>query len=353
MGGDEFTCLLVGQQSRDAPALAEAMVACCRLPIVNAAFTAQLGASAGICFSSDFSGSAATQTYKHADYALFEAKRSGKGRSVTFNAKHEQSLQRESQIAHLLRTADLECELTPVFQPIVDAETFSIRAFEALARWTSPQLGLVAPQEFIPVAERTDLIFGISQLMLRAALTWAAAWPDAVLLKVNLSVRDLMSSEQTSSLLAILRQSGVKTSRVTFEITETILAESLEQIRSNVDVVRGAGCKIAVDDFGVGYSSLNYIHMLAPDMIKIDKCFVDNIVANETTRRVVRTIIELARNVGAVSVAEGGRDEGAGAASRRARLQRAAGLLHLAARQRPGEYRDGMPRRRSWSGGTC
>ena len=281
------------------------MIACCSQPMTVNAFTAQLGASAGVCFSAQEARSEPELIYTHADYALFEAKRSGRGRAETFNATHERSMRRESTIAHLLRTADFERELMPVFQPIVSAETFQIRAFEALARWTSPELGVVGPQEFIPIAERTDLIFGISRFMLRASLKWAAAWPDGILLKVNLSVRDLMSSEQTLSLLAELSRSGVAPSRVTFEITETILAESLEQIRLNVDIVRAAGCKIAVDDFGVGYSSLNYIHMLAPDMIKIDRCFVEKITSNDTTRRVVRTIVELARNVGAVSVAEG------------------------------------------------
>jgi EAL domain-containing protein (putative c-di-GMP-specific phosphodiesterase class I) len=97
----------------------------------------------------------------------------------------------------------------------------------------------------------------------------------------------------------------VKPCRVTFEVTETIFAESLDVVRANVAVLRSSGCKIAIDDFGVGYSNLNYIHALAPDVIKIDRCFVEAVASNEPSRRIIRTMIELARNVGAKSVAEG------------------------------------------------
>ncbi|MDP9096056.1 MAG: EAL domain-containing protein [Pseudomonadota bacterium] len=303
LGGDEFGCLLIGVSVDHARQIAEQMIAACAEPVVTTLFTALVGASAGMCCSRTAHES--IQVFERADYALFQAKRGGRGRVEVFNEAHENSMRRDSTVAQCLRRANLETELTTVFQPIVAASSHDIRAFEALVRWFSPEIGQVSPQEFIPIAERTDMIFKLSLRILSSALQQAETWPPTIGLKVNLSVRDLMSSKQTEALIAMVRLSSVKPGRVTFEITETIFAESMELIRTNVEIVRAAGCKIAIDDFGVGYSSLNYIHALAPDIIKIDRCFVMQSTSNDTTRRVIRTILELARNVGAKSVAEG------------------------------------------------
>jgi diguanylate cyclase (GGDEF)-like protein len=304
LGGDEFACLLIGEDADAAPAIAKSMIAACRAPIVHPTFTATIGASAGICVSDAFPNDPVA-VYERADYALFEAKRAGRGRVVGFTGQHDNAMRRNSLIAHRLRSSELLRELTTVYQPLVDAESHQISSFEALVRWTSRELGPVGPDEFIPIAERTDLIFDISRHVLRSALHEARAWPEHVSVKINLSVRDLMSRTQTESLLGELRTSMVKPCRVTFEVTETIFAESLDVVRANVAVLRSSGCKIAIDDFGVGYSNLNYIHALAPDVIKIDRCFVEAVASNEPSRRIIRTMIELARNVGAKSVAEG------------------------------------------------
>ncbi len=303
LGGDEFGCVLSGASMQEAGEVAERMIAACADPIVMSTSTAMVGASAGMCPSSVVRE--AIRVYECADFALFHAKRAGRGRVEAFNAAHQNSMRRDSAVAHQLLMADFEDELTVVYQPIVASADHGIVAFEALVRWHNPALGQVAPDEFIPIAERTDLIFRISLHVLNSALLQAETWPVSMRLKVNLSVRDLMSSKQTEALVAMVRLSGVNPSRVMFEITETIIAESIELIRANVEIVRAAGCKIAIDDFGVGYSSLNYIHVFAPDVIKIDRCFIAQSTTNDTTKRVIRTIVELARNVGAKSVAEG------------------------------------------------
>lgn len=303
LGGDEFGCLLEGVSTDTASGIADRLLAACAEPVVTATFTAVVGASAGMCSSTV--AREPIQVYERADYALFEAKRAGRGRAEAFNTAHEHSMCRDSTIAQQLCMANLDEELTTLFQPIVAAGGHAVTAFEVLVRWTSPCLGPVAPQEFIPIAERTDLIFKVTLRVLASALSQAQTWPAEVCLKVNLSVRDLMSREQTEALATLVRLSTVAPARVTFEITETILAESMDLIRANVDILRAQGCRIAIDDFGVGYSSLNYIHMLAPDIIKIDRCFITQSTTNDTTKRVIRSIVELARNVGAKSVAEG------------------------------------------------
>ncbi len=304
LGGDEFACLLSGELAGMAPTIAEAMIAACSTPIDCASFTANIGASAGICLSRSATD-APLAVYERADYALFEAKRAGRGRVESFNGQHDHSIRRNSSIAHLLRAADLHSELSTAYQPVVAAGDHRINSFEALIRWTSRELGPVGPDEFIPIAERTDLIFEMSRHILRDALNQANAWPGHISIKINLSVRDLLSSSQTEALVGLLLASKIHASRVTFEVTETIFAESLESVRSNVAILRATGCKIAIDDFGIGYSNLNYIHALSPDIIKIDRCFVESVATHSASQRIVRTIIELARNVGATSVAEG------------------------------------------------
>ncbi len=205
----------------------------------------------------------------------------------------------------MLLAADFDRDLTVAYQPTVLSGSHQICSFEALVCWSSPELGPVGPNEFIPIAERTDLIFEISRRVLRRALADVAHWPGRIAVKINLSVRDLMSRPQAEWLLAELGRGTVAPNRITFEVTETIFAESLDQVRAKIDLLRSTGASIAIDDFGVGYSSLRYIHALAPEIIKVDLCFVSASTHDPLAQRIIRTIVELARNVGACSVAEG------------------------------------------------
>lgn len=304
LGGDEFACLLTGDDVARAEALAAALIAACSLPLECDSFVAKIGASAGICLS-DAGADTPMAVYERADYALLQAKRAGRGRIERFSGAHDASIRREIAIAQLLRSAGLLGMISVVFQPIISAASGSITSFEALVRLSCPELGPVGPGEFIPIAERTDLIFDISHHVLRIALSCAASWPAEISVKINLSVRDLLSRRQTVRLIGAMGEAAIHPSRIMFEVTETIFAESLAVVRANIDLLRAAGCRIAIDDFGVGYSSLNYIHALSPDVIKIDRCFVHSIATDSVSKRIVRTIIELARNVGARSIAEG------------------------------------------------
>ena len=307
MGGDEFACLLYGSAIDEAERFAVAAIEACSQPIVLPAITAHVGASIGIALP-EMTNGGSSKAYERADYALYKAKRLGKGRVELFTDRDGGLQHREFCVAHAMRSPTFLSELFLAYQPIVDSSNGTVAACEALVRWHSAELGPVAPNEFIFVAERTDLIFEITNFVLNQALTDALHWPDSVCLKINLSVRDLMSAKQTARLMQVVRHSHIAPDRITFEITESIFADSLAQVRANVDVIRMTGCAVAIDDFGVGYSSLNYIHALAPDVIKIDRCFVEDVVNNHSSQRIVRTIIELARNVGARSVAEGVED---------------------------------------------
>ncbi|MCC2108688.1 MAG: EAL domain-containing protein, partial [Hyphomicrobiales bacterium] len=177
--------------------------------------------------------------------------------------------------------------------------------FEALARWDSPDLGRVSPAEFVPVAERSDIIYPLSRTLLRKALAAASQWPDDVQLSFNLSARDLMSPAALTQIIAIAASGPIAPGRIDFEITETALVTDFERARKAVLALKSIGASISLDDFGTGYSSLNYVHRLPLDRIKIDGGFVREMETSPLARDVVRTMISMARNLNFDCVIEG------------------------------------------------
>lgn len=303
MGGDEFALLAYEGASSEMLAIAEDMIDSCRSPIPLRHLAAHVGASVGISMASGLDDPSVSH-YERADCALFYAKKGGRGRAELFTDDHKRLTRDSSVVEQALRRADLESEIELVFQPIVRAEDELVVAFEALARWNSCELGLVPPGVFIPVAESNELIYVLTRVILHKALAEAANWPSKILLKINLSVRDLTSPEQMLHLITILRRAQIATHRLTFEITETVLAEDVEAVSNAITSLRAMGAAVAIDDFGVGYSNLSYVQRLSPDLIKIDKSFIDRL-GEEGTLGIVKTILELCRNVGASSIAEG------------------------------------------------
>lgn len=307
MGGDEFALLLSEHDVEEVMALAENTIDACRAPIAFNHVIAHVGASIGISIETadGHPEAQAVDHYERADYALFHAKKCGRGRAEIFSPDHASATRNASVVEQALRRADLEEEITVVYQPIVRATDGSIVAFEALARWMSPKIGTIPPNIFIPIAESNELIYKLTRVIIRKALIDASGWPDHIRVKINLSVRDLTSAEQMIKLITILRQAPLDPKRITFEITETVLAEDVEVVSASITSLRALGAAVAIDDFGVGYSNLNYVQRLSPDVIKIDKSFVDRIATDPGTLGIVKTILELCRNMGAASIAEG------------------------------------------------
>jgi diguanylate cyclase (GGDEF)-like protein len=246
------------------------------------------------------------ELFDRADYALYHAKRSGhRGAPILFASEHGTRIRSESVLMQALRTADLEHELYPVFQPIVDARTREVRAFEALARWTHPSLGSVSPAVFVPLAERMGVVGLITGVMLPKALAELRCWPGHVRLSFNLSVEDVGSSEAIAAVCRAVRESGVDPRRIDFEITETALVQNWETTLDSLHRLIELGARIALDDFGTGYSSLAQLHRLPLHKIKIDRAFVTGIEMNDMSRRVVQSVVKLASDIGIVSVVEG------------------------------------------------
>ena len=305
LGGDEFGIIVDAGLDPDAVLAVGAKVcAVFDAPFSVAGIVAQIGGSVGFALAPD-AGTTAELLYERADYALYHAKAKCRGRPVIFSEEHEVEIRRLSTIEHTLRRIDLDAELSLHFQPIVNIGSGRLIGFEALARWHSAELGNVPPDVFIAVAERTELIGTITQVLLRKAVAAARFWPEDLILSFNLSMRDLISHTTILQIVSIIRGSGIDPSRIIIELTETALMQDYEQVQDSLRILRSMGLKVALDDFGSGQSSLSYVHQLSLDKIKIDRGFVRNIATQENARNIVKTVIDLCRNLKFECVVEG------------------------------------------------
>ncbi|ALM83172.1 hypothetical protein ASB57_09555 [Bordetella sp. N] len=196
------------------------------------------------------------------------------------------------------------------YQPIYSAETRSVMGFEALLRWNHPIRGLVAPMQFIPLAEQTELIVPLGAWVLETACAEAATWPEPWYLSVNLSPVQLEKIHLVREVRGALDRTGLSAERLELEITEGVLVAAEGGEISRLAELRRAGVRIAIDDFGTGYSSLGYLRQLPFDTIKIDRSFVRNLESDSSAQAIVGTIVELSRRLNREIVAEGVETEG-------------------------------------------
>jgi diguanylate cyclase (GGDEF)-like protein len=305
LGGDEFGLLIEGDTSdaellRLGNALCQALQAPYELP----GAIAQTSGSAGFA-SYPEAGRSAEQLFERADYALYFAKQNRRGAPVIFSREHETAIREVSVVEQALRTTDLADELSLAFQPIFDVEAGRTIAFEALARWSSPVLGVVSPAQFIKVAERSDLISRLTELLLGKALAAARSWPKDVRISFNLSTRDIASPDAVMRVIAVVARSGLDPRRIDFEITETAVMRDFDQACEALTALRRFGARISLDDFGTGYSSLSYVHRLPLDKIKIDRSFITEIETAAAGRDIIKTVADLCRNLKLGCVVEG------------------------------------------------
>jgi diguanylate cyclase (GGDEF)-like protein len=309
LGGDEFAIIFSGQRSRQAlEDLGERVCAELELPLHIEGMTGSVSASLG-CVRHAPKESQGNPTTSHllerADFALYFAKENRRGGTVVFSETHEAQIQASKKIDQVLRAADLETELNIVFQPQFDLKTGRTGAFEALARWNSPELGQVGPDVFIPAAEKSGLITKLTRILLDKALRSAADWPEALRIAFNLSAHDLHSSRAIARICDLVKESGIAPERIEFEITETAMLTDFDQALKSLAELRALGCRIAIDDFGSGYSSFSYIHRLPVDCIKIDRSFVTEMAENSQAAMVIKTMIDLCGNLHLDHVIEG------------------------------------------------
>jgi diguanylate cyclase (GGDEF)-like protein len=305
LGGDEFGLLLREAVCDEALILLAGNIGqALREPFRIGEINITIDASMGLVIYPDLANDP-IEAYEFADYALYNSKRENPGSFCLFSAAHHTALKRDILTEQGLRSADLHQEFSLVFQPILDVQTGRTVAFEALARWISPELGPVAPGQFIPVAERIGLINRLTLPLLEKALDSAKSWPDEIRLSFNLSAHDCGSMLAVNQIIEVINRSGFAPKRLDFEITETAVIQDLEQAQRAIGAFRQLGCGISLDDFGTGYSSLSQLHGLALTKLKIDRTFITQIHSNPISYKIVKSLLALSADMELECVSEG------------------------------------------------
>lgn len=304
-GGDEFGVLQRGcREAGDAAALAERIIKMLRVPFSIDDHQIVIGASIGISLAPG-DGSSSDDLLKHADLALYRAKRHGSNIFSFFKPELYQRILARVALEGDLRQAQSRRELDLFYQPVMKAATNTLAGFEALLRWQHPKRGLLSASAFVGVAEEIGLIVSLSDWILRKACQQAQEWPEDIKLAVNLSPVHFRSGKVVESVAEALWQSGLSPRRLELEITENVVLSEDAATQAALRQLRELGVRISLDDFGVGYSSLSYLRAFRFDRIKIDASFVRELPEKRDCAAIVRAISRLAAELGVATTAEG------------------------------------------------
>jgi diguanylate cyclase (GGDEF)-like protein len=304
-GGDEFVVLQTVGDDRDAiDRLARDILAAVGQPMCIDGNEFAPSTSIGIAIAPQ-DGVNGGGLLRSADLALYRAKEAGRGTYAFFEESLNERAQQRRQLETDLRQALERDEFELVYQPLFDLEQNRICSFEALLRWSHPQRGLIAPTEFVPVAEDTGLIVPIGAWVIREACAQAGHWPEHVRVAVNVSAVQFHRGSLSESILRALADSGLVPGRLEVEITESIFLEGGEATLRLLHGLRSLGIRIALDDFGTGYSSLSYLQSFPFDKLKIDRSFIQNLLTRDGATAIVHAITELANALGIETTAEG------------------------------------------------
>lgn len=303
LGGDEFAIIQSSShQPADAAALGRRIIDIVKQPFHVEGHDLHVGVSIGVAFPDHADDP--DKLLKNADIALYRAKQAGRGAVRHFEPQMDLELQERKALEHDLRQALLKNELELHYQPLIDLESQSVTAVEALLRWRHPSRGLVAPGEFIPLAEETGLIIAIGEWVLRTACQQALVWPG-LSVAVNLSPVQFRHRELADTVSQVLQETGLEPGRLELEITESVLINDTEAALEILSALKSIGVQIAMDDFGTGYSSLGYLNSFPFDKIKIDKSFVTTLEDKAKSLAIVRSVIGLSESLSMATTAEG------------------------------------------------
>ncbi|WP_158603943.1 sensor domain-containing protein [Cryobacterium tepidiphilum] len=309
--GDEFVVVCPDMTERKAQRLAERLATTAHTPFELGDREVFVTMSIGMAISTP--GDTASMLLHHSDAAMYRAKSSGRNEAVFFDEEMHRSSLARMEMQTLLPRAIERGELRVHYQPLVDIDTGEAKGFEALVRWEQPGVGLVSPDDFIPLAEESGQIVAVGEWVLGTALADAQYWrstvPGAADLRIaiNLSARQLQHPGLVDMVAAALASSGMDPAAVELEITETVLMDDVKNSLDTLTRLRRLGVGVAIDDFGTGYSSLSYLRQLPVTTLKIDGTFIDGLggAADEHARPIVEAIISLARALGLSVIAEG------------------------------------------------
>ncbi len=311
LGGDEFVIVLGNVASAEVAAgVADRLLVVLEQPYFLKSHTVRSSASIGIVHSSAVY-TQADDMLRDADIAMYEAKRRGKACHAMFTTSMRDVIRHRLDIENSLRDAIARHELYVVYQPIISLEDRSIESVEALVRWRHPVHGMIAPSEFIPVAEETRLILPLADQVLRESCRQFMVWQREApafapsYISVNLSRVQLADPDLVSRTMGILRETGIAPRQVQLEVTESQLMQHRDMAGELLAAFKAEGIRLAMDDFGTGYSSLSCLQEYPFDVLKVDRALTDNVSRGRGYSALLHAVISLAENLGLHVVAEG------------------------------------------------
>ncbi|MET0983428.1 MAG: EAL domain-containing protein [Telluria sp.] len=315
LGGDEFTVLLVNMHNLEnedpyvIDRVAHDIINAMSEPFLINAESLHVSASIGITHFPADAGDA-DSLLKHADQAMYEAKRAGRNRLAYFSPAMQDRAQERRRMSDNLRLALERGELHVHYQPIVDMKTGRVVKAEALLRWFHPERGWISPAEFVPLAEETGLIFDIGEWIFQTVVTDAARWiqeqGQRIQVGINVSpVQIAKGGESIARCIAFYESQGLPAHSIVVEVTEGSLLEHDRTVEDRLRELSEHGIALSLDDFGTGYSSLSYIQQYRFEFLKIDRAFVDNMKSGSRQLALCKTIIDMAHALGMRVIAEG------------------------------------------------
>jgi diguanylate cyclase (GGDEF)-like protein/PAS domain S-box-containing protein len=329
LGGDEFAVLMEDADADTAREVAGRLLEALAVPVLLDDSQHSVRASIGMteAMPGETTGD---EALRNADVAMYWAKDRGKGTVAVYEAGlHAEALDRLALRTELQR-AIREEQLVLHYQPTVDLSTRRITGFEALVRWQHPTRGLLAPMEFIPVAEESGLIVALGSWVLEAACTAGASMQSdrhQPTMSVNIAAQQLGSDDFVAEVVDVLRRTGMPAERLVLEITESVLLDDMQGTVTTLARLRDRGIRVAIDDFGTGYSSLSYLAQLPVDVLKVDKSFIDQIGGAGSDTSLIEAIITMSHNLRLLTVAEGVEQQGQAQWLQLARCSLAQGYL--------------------------
>lgn len=310
-GGDEFALLIKDIKSKEEVVnLLDKILISMSTPFMINGYKITTSASIGVVFSKR-EYTSPEEYLKYADIAMYEAKFQGKDRYVIFDENTQKRISKNLRLENDLKHALERNELMLYYQPIVSLKTDRIIGFEALVRWNHPDLGLVSPMDFIPIAEETGLIIPIGKWILHEACRQVSLWhnnykgTDSLIINVNMSAMQLKQWDIVEQINEVLHETSISPRNLNIEITESALITDVKNSQIVLEQIRNLGVSIQIDDFGTGYSSLSYLQQFPFNVIKVDRSFVQQLDSNDKNHGVVKSIILMAHELNMQVTGEG------------------------------------------------